>query len=109
MTKGDSTRTVAISHNVAITFNGTEFVPMVVGSVNYTLDLATGKSSSPSPLTPALPAPLCDAIAGDRGRNEKRRDRHEDVGPDRDGRRPARDVTALAETTSHENPVARTS
>jgi hypothetical protein len=30
---------------VGITFNGTEFVPMTVGSLNYTLDLATGKAT----------------------------------------------------------------
>ncbi len=45
VTKGDSTRTVVISRNVGITFNGTEFVPMMVGSVAYTLDLATGKAT----------------------------------------------------------------
>ncbi len=45
ITRGDSTRTVAISRDVIITFNGTEFVPMTVGSVSYTLDLATGKAT----------------------------------------------------------------
>ena len=45
VTKGDSTRAVTISRNVGITFNGTEFVPMTVGSVSYTLDLATGKAT----------------------------------------------------------------
>jgi len=45
VTKGDSTKTVAISRMVGITFNGTEFVPMTVGSQTYTLDLATGKTT----------------------------------------------------------------
>ena len=45
VTKGDSTKTVTISRTVGITFNGTEFVPMTVGSQNYTLDLATGKAT----------------------------------------------------------------
>jgi hypothetical protein len=45
VTKGDSTKTVTISRTVGITFNGTEFVPMTVGSLNYTLDLATGKAT----------------------------------------------------------------
>ena len=44
VTKGDSTRTISISRTVGITFNGTEFVPMTVGSQTYTLDLATGKA-----------------------------------------------------------------
>ncbi len=44
VTKGDSTRTITISRNVGITFNGTEFVPMTVGNETYTLDLATGKA-----------------------------------------------------------------
>jgi hypothetical protein len=45
VTKGDSTRAVIISRTVTITFNGTEFVPMTVGSVSYTLDLATGNAT----------------------------------------------------------------
>ena len=45
VTKGDSTKTVTISRTVGITFNGTEFVPMTVGSQSYTLDLATGKAT----------------------------------------------------------------
>jgi hypothetical protein len=45
VTKGDSTKTISISRTVGITFNGTEFVPMTVGSQNYTLDLATGKAT----------------------------------------------------------------
>jgi hypothetical protein len=45
VTKGDSTKTVTISRTVGITFNGTEFVPMTVGSQTYTLDLATGKAT----------------------------------------------------------------
>jgi hypothetical protein len=45
VTKGDSTKTISISRTVGITFNGTEFVPMTVGSLNYTLDLATGKAT----------------------------------------------------------------
>jgi hypothetical protein len=45
VTKGDSTRAITISRNVTITFNGTEFVPMTVGSETYTLDLATGKTT----------------------------------------------------------------
>jgi hypothetical protein len=45
VTKGDSTRTVTITRTVGITFNGTEFVPMTVGSQTYTLDLATGKAT----------------------------------------------------------------
>lgn len=45
VTKGDSTRTITISRTVVITFNGTEFVPMTVGSQNFTLDLATGKAT----------------------------------------------------------------
>ncbi|MFI5244319.1 MAG: hypothetical protein ACHQQR_03770 [Gemmatimonadales bacterium] len=45
VTKGDSTKTVTISRTVGITFNGTEFVPMTVGSQMYTLDLATGRAT----------------------------------------------------------------
>jgi hypothetical protein len=45
VTKGDITRTVTISRDVGITFNGTEFVPMMIGTVAYTLDLATGKAT----------------------------------------------------------------
>lgn len=45
VTKGDSTRTITISRTVEITFNGTEFVPMTVGSETYTLDLATGQAT----------------------------------------------------------------
>ena len=39
----NGTGSVTISRTVGITFNGTEFVPMTVGSQNCTLDLATGK------------------------------------------------------------------
>jgi hypothetical protein len=45
VTKNGVTKSVTISRSVTITFNGTEFVPMTVGSVNYTLDLATGKAT----------------------------------------------------------------
>ncbi len=45
VTKGDSTKAITISRTVTIIFNGTEFVPMTVGSQSFTLDLATGKAS----------------------------------------------------------------
>ena len=45
VTKGDSSKVISISRTVGITFNGTEFVPMTVGSQSFTLDLATGKAS----------------------------------------------------------------
>lgn len=45
VTKGDSVRTVSISRTVTVTFNGTEFASMTIGSQSYTLDLATGKAS----------------------------------------------------------------
>jgi hypothetical protein len=41
--KNGRTKSLTISRTVTITFNGTEFVPMVVGNTTYTLDLATGK------------------------------------------------------------------
>lgn len=43
--KGDSTRTITISRSVVITFNGTEFVPLTIGSQTYTVDLASGKAT----------------------------------------------------------------
>jgi hypothetical protein len=42
VTKNGKTKAITISRTVVITFNGTEFVPMVVGSENFTLDLGTG-------------------------------------------------------------------
>jgi hypothetical protein len=45
VTKGTKSRTFTTSRTVTVTFNGTEFVPMTVGSTNYTLDLATGKAT----------------------------------------------------------------
>ncbi len=42
VTKNGVTKVITISRTVVITFNGTEFVPMVVGSETFTLDLATG-------------------------------------------------------------------
>ena len=43
LTRNGATRTFTITRTVTITFNGTEFVPMVVGDDTFTLDLATGK------------------------------------------------------------------
>lgn len=40
--KGNRTRTITISRTVVVTFNGTQTVPMVVGSEHYTVDLSTG-------------------------------------------------------------------
>lgn len=37
------TRTFTVSKTVTITFNGTRFVPMVVGTTTFTLDLYTGR------------------------------------------------------------------
>lgn len=37
------TRTFSVSKTVTITFNGTRFVPMVVGTTTFTLDLYTGR------------------------------------------------------------------
>ena len=45
VTKGGVTKSITISRTVTITFNGTEFVPMTIGSTSYTLDLATGKAT----------------------------------------------------------------
>jgi len=45
VTKNGKTKTITISRTVVITFNGTEFVTMTVGSETYTLDLATGAAS----------------------------------------------------------------
>lgn len=42
VTRGDAERTFSISRTATITFNGTQFVPLTVGGVTYTLDLATG-------------------------------------------------------------------
>lgn len=38
------TRSMSVDKTVTITFNGTEFVPMTVGTKSFTLDLATGKA-----------------------------------------------------------------
>jgi hypothetical protein len=40
--RGDAERSFSISRTATITFNGTQFVPLTVGGVTYTLDLATG-------------------------------------------------------------------
>ena len=45
VTKGTKSRTLTTSRTITVTFNGTEFVPMTVGSTSYTLDLATGKAT----------------------------------------------------------------
>jgi hypothetical protein len=45
VTRNGQTKPLTYSRTVSITFNGTEFVPMTVGSANYTLDLATGKAA----------------------------------------------------------------
>lgn len=45
VTKGAKSKALNNSRSVTITFNGTEFVPMTVGSTAYTLDLATGKAT----------------------------------------------------------------
>ena len=45
VTKGGKSKSFNTSRTVGITFNGTEFVPMTVGSTAYTLDLATGKAT----------------------------------------------------------------
>jgi hypothetical protein len=45
VTKPGWSRTLTVSRTVTITFNGTEFVPMTIGSTNYTLDLATGTAT----------------------------------------------------------------
>ncbi|MDE3173887.1 MAG: hypothetical protein KGN74_12510 [Gemmatimonadota bacterium] len=41
--RNGTTRTFTFSRTVTVTFNGTEFVPMLVGTQAFTLDLATGK------------------------------------------------------------------
>jgi hypothetical protein len=45
VTKGGKTRSLTISRIATITFNGTQFVPMIVGTTTYTLDLATGNAT----------------------------------------------------------------
>jgi hypothetical protein len=45
VTKGTKSKSFSTSRSVTVTFNGTEFVPMTVGSTAYTLDLATGKAT----------------------------------------------------------------
>ena len=40
--KGNKTRTITISRTVVVTFNGTQTVPMVVGTEHFTVDLSTG-------------------------------------------------------------------
>jgi hypothetical protein len=45
VTKGTKSRTLTTARTITVTFNGTEFVPMTVGSTSYTLDLATGKAT----------------------------------------------------------------
>lgn len=45
VTKGGKSRSFSASRTVTVTFNGTEFVPMTIGSTAYTLDLATGKAT----------------------------------------------------------------
>jgi len=42
VTKQGITRSLTVTRTVTITFNGTEFVPLMVGTNAYTLDLATG-------------------------------------------------------------------
>jgi hypothetical protein len=42
VTRNGKTKSITISRTVVITFNGTEFATMVVGSENFSLDLATG-------------------------------------------------------------------
>lgn len=44
VTRNGQTKSLTINRSVLITFNGTEFVPMTVGSNNYILDLATGNA-----------------------------------------------------------------
>ena len=48
VTRNGTTKSITISRTVTITFNGTEFVPMTVGTVAYTLDLATGQATKNS-------------------------------------------------------------
>jgi hypothetical protein len=43
--KGGVLKTFTVTKSVTVTFNGTEFVPMMIGNVAYTLDLATGKAT----------------------------------------------------------------
>jgi hypothetical protein len=40
-----TTRSFTMSKTVTITFNGTRLVPMLVGTVPFTLDLLTGKAT----------------------------------------------------------------
>jgi hypothetical protein len=45
VTKGGKSKSFSATRTVTVTFNGTEFVPMMIGSTAYTLDLATGKAT----------------------------------------------------------------
>ncbi len=45
VTRNGTTKTMTVSRTVTITFNGTEFVPMTIGTASYTLDLATGQAT----------------------------------------------------------------
>ncbi|MGA9836264.1 MAG: hypothetical protein WBQ26_03000 [Gemmatimonadaceae bacterium] len=45
VTRNGTTRSLTVTRTVTITFNGTEFVPMMVGNTAYTLDLATGTAT----------------------------------------------------------------
>lgn len=45
VTRNGTTKSLTISRTVTITFNGTEFVPMLIGTTSFTLDLATGKAT----------------------------------------------------------------
>ncbi len=43
--KGGVTKTFTVTKTVTVTFNGTRYVPMMVGTTAYTLDLVTGKAT----------------------------------------------------------------
>jgi hypothetical protein len=43
--RSGTTRTFTVAKTVTITFNGTRYVPMSVGTVQFTLDLYTGKAT----------------------------------------------------------------
>ncbi len=45
VTKDGVTKTFTLNKTVTITFNGTRYVPMMVGTTAYTLDLVTGKAT----------------------------------------------------------------
>ncbi len=45
VTRNGTTKTFTLSRTVTITFNGTRYVPMMVGTTAYTLDLETGKAT----------------------------------------------------------------